>query len=508
MEKKISAAYPCSGCISDIYNKWYLGVPAHEFGQHYAWQSHLDGFGSHNISGGGIASAHDRRHFGWTTFGNVYEPTSNTTQDIVLRDYITTGDYIRISAPGKTWFIENRRRLNYYSTDSYHGWRWTVSEPLFPIQADSGLMIYKMGGLGGTLQHAFGKWDWKTCNSDSFYQITKTPYNNQFLPQSVNRYTGKQIVNLSFLPVKSTECNTIINQYNNQPLSFANFWGANGDSNTFFDIGYNTVYSPWSNPGFEANIYDSLTIELTGRNSDGSLNVKIIFTNMLLASPSKPQFLKASKQYTGNPPGAFYVRLNWLRNKEPDMSTYGIYKATTNTPGEDGAYTWLTSTSDTAYLDQSILMYDPNSRNYSSCPSLYATFSYKITAVDITDKESAMSERDSISGYFDPCTMEPSDNSLFSDEEGQLRNNLSQNYPNPFNPVTLINYSLKNDGHVMITLYDISGRSITVLVNENKTAGSYFVKFNASSYNLSSGIYFYKIEAQGFAQIRKMLLIK
>jgi tetratricopeptide (TPR) repeat protein len=79
-------------------------------------------------------------------------------------------------------------------------------------------------------------------------------------------------------------------------------------------------------------------------------------------------------------------------------------------------------------------------------------------------------------------------------------------YPSPFNPVTTIEYTLPIDVKVVIKIYDIIGREITTLVNEEKTAGRYFVKFNAS--NLSSGVYFYSINAGNFYQVKKLILAK
>jgi hypothetical protein len=83
---------------------------------------------------------------------------------------------------------------------------------------------------------------------------------------------------------------------------------------------------------------------------------------------------------------------------------------------------------------------------------------------------------------------------------------ISQNYPNPFNPSTKIDYDIATDGNVAIVLYDMSGREVAKLVNEFKTAGYYTVNFNAS--NLSSGMYFYRINASNFAQTKKMVLVK
>src|ERR1035437_784386 len=83
---------------------------------------------------------------------------------------------------------------------------------------------------------------------------------------------------------------------------------------------------------------------------------------------------------------------------------------------------------------------------------------------------------------------------------------LNQNYPNPFNPSTIISYSLPMASNVKLIVYNSIGQPVSVLENGFKNAGSYNVSFNASE--LSSGIYFCKIEAGQFSQIRKMMLLK
>ena len=90
--------------------------------------------------------------------------------------------------------------------------------------------------------------------------------------------------------------------------------------------------------------------------------------------------------------------------------------------------------------------------------------------------------------------------------ESQLTYNLSQNYPNPFNPVTKISYSLPKSGIITLKVYDILGKEVATLVNELKNAGNYSVDFNASSF--PSGIYFYKLESNGFNDVKKMILVK
>ena len=86
------------------------------------------------------------------------------------------------------------------------------------------------------------------------------------------------------------------------------------------------------------------------------------------------------------------------------------------------------------------------------------------------------------------------------------RFNLDQNYPNPFNPSTTITYQLPELSFVTITVYDVLGKKIATLINEDVQVGNHKVEFNESG--LSSGIYFYKLQTEKFTRIRKMVLIK
>lgn len=83
---------------------------------------------------------------------------------------------------------------------------------------------------------------------------------------------------------------------------------------------------------------------------------------------------------------------------------------------------------------------------------------------------------------------------------------LLQNFPNPFNPVTNIEFFLPNTGHVKIKVYDLIGQEVTTLLDEEKLSGYHRITFNAS--NLSSGIYFYRIQAGSFVETKKMILMK
>jgi hypothetical protein len=83
---------------------------------------------------------------------------------------------------------------------------------------------------------------------------------------------------------------------------------------------------------------------------------------------------------------------------------------------------------------------------------------------------------------------------------------LEQNFPNPFNPKTIIKYQIPKFSFVTLKVYDVLGSEVTKLVNEEKPIGSYTVDFNARA--LSSGIYFYRLQAGSFVETKKMILIK
>lgn len=85
---------------------------------------------------------------------------------------------------------------------------------------------------------------------------------------------------------------------------------------------------------------------------------------------------------------------------------------------------------------------------------------------------------------------------------------LGQNYPNPFNPSTIISFTLPVEGRVSLKLFDMLGREVGSLVNEERPAGTYDINFNAYTYSLSSGIYFYRLSSGAYSSIKKMIYLK
>ncbi|KUG25951.1 chitinase [hydrocarbon metagenome] len=131
----------------------------------------------------------------------------------------------------------------------------------------------------------------------------------------------------------------------------------------------------------------------------------------------------------------------------------------------------------------------------SNLPDTGSTVSYRLKQID----------NDGTFAYSKIVTVDLS--SITSvEEEIPVEYSLAQNYPNPFNPTTTIEYSIPKSVLVSIKIYDLLGREVRTLVNEEKSAGRYEVSFDGSE--LSSGIYVYSLKAGDFNKTRKLLLLK
>jgi hypothetical protein len=169
------------------------------------------------------------------------------------------------------------------------------------------------------------------------------------------------------------------------------------------------------------------------------------------------------------------VNLNWTTATEQNNKGFEIQRASGNeftTIGFIGGYGTSTEVHSYSFIDK-----DLNPGNYS----------YRLKQVDF-DGTSTISEQLNV------VITQPQ------------QFGLEQNYPNPFNPSTKIKYSLPETGHVSLKVYDIIGNEIAVLVSESKSMGTYEAEFNSGQ--LTSGIYFYKLEQGKFSEIRKMTLLK
>ena len=185
------------------------------------------------------------------------------------------------------------------------------------------------------------------------------------------------------------------------------------------------------------------------------------------------------------------VELLWDENVEKDFQYYEIYRSIDSEFNTDTMKTPTYSTIENKFDDLEVIQ--------------STTYYYVVTAVDYSGNKSGFSQKvftivaDVKSGAEIPTVYK-----------------LGQNYPNPFNPSTTIKYSIPSNKtplmrgvvgvFVTLKIYDILGREVETLVNEQQKAGNYEVNFDAST--LSSGIYFYRLQSYSFVESKKMILIK
>lgn len=301
-----------------------------------------------------------------------------------------------------------------------------------------------------------------------------------------------------------------------------------GDRWDAWSVSYNEVFSPYSSPSTvnwdnqNSGIFiylnsmsgNTANLEIY-KDGEGGWNLDAI---LQATPPSKPMLFRPVEiancnGTTGNP------RIIWDNNLEPDMvrtqgisvafKRYKIYRAmSTNENTAPNTYSYL-DTYDDYSPDDTANYIDNNPYNgvligcgLGGSNNNTDFWRYKIAAVDKYDDQSVMSDFVSVKGNW---VSEPDNKNLSNNKPVMF--SLFQNYPNPFNPVTEISFDLPLSTFVILIVYNAIGKEVARLLNsEYKNAGSYSVGFNAS--NLSSGIYFYRIEAGEFTNTKKMVFIK
>jgi hypothetical protein len=175
------------------------------------------------------------------------------------------------------------------------------------------------------------------------------------------------------------------------------------------------------------------------------------------------------------------VALNWTTSSETNNARFEIERTAVTNGQQTG---WNKIGTVNGFGNSTV----PKSYSFNDRGLNSGTYSYRLKQVDLN-------------GHFAYHNLNNEVN-IGTPEKFEL----SQNYPNPFNPSTQIDFEIPKDGNVNISIYDNSGKLVSTLTDGFKAAGYYSVIFNAS--NLSSGVYFYRLESQNISQVKKMTLIK
>ena len=212
-------------------------------------------------------------------------------------------------------------------------------------------------------------------------------------------------------------------------------------------------------------------IKITGGpDSSGGCNIATYFGKLATSSSETFLYLRETVYYANT---ADSIRANELTHNAPkpaanDTISFTFRYIAPNTP----------NTTDTIYANGNSVVVD-----HSTKDDRWYFANNKVISITTT-------------GINDPSSV--------------VRNfTLEQNYPNPFNPTTNIKFSLDKSSLVTLKVFDVNGKEISSLINnKNYGAGNYSVNFDAAKFNLNSGVYFYKLEANGLSEIKKMMLIK
>jgi len=184
---------------------------------------------------------------------------------------------------------------------------------------------------------------------------------------------------------------------------------------------------------------------------------------------------------------------------------YTDYLANVST---DGGTTWLESNifalKNRSNVQEVYLSLNKNLIFNESSGNYRADYFYIVDEIPGDAYLSQNSFSSSNEWYYDSLIIETTPVNVY--EEALYSYSLSQNYPNPFNPTTSIQYAISSRQFVTLKVYDVLGNEIETLINEEKSAGSYEVEFNAIG--LSSGIYFYRLQAGSFIETKKMILLQ
>lgn len=176
------------------------------------------------------------------------------------------------------------------------------------------------------------------------------------------------------------------------------------------------------------------------------------------------------------------AEISWAPNKEEDIKSYSLYRSTDSQFDPDTLTSFIYSTADTFYVDTDV--------------EFGQTYYYKVSAFDFAGNLSDYSPSASVFITTDVLT-----NNIVPE-----RFELYQNFPNPFNPTTKISFAIPQRSNVKLAVYNIIGQMVAELINTEMAAGYHTVDFNAANY--SSGLYFFRITARDFVDVKKMMLLK
>ena len=448
---------------------WLLGS-SHPYSSsitHRAWGMLRSGFD------GICANAYERERVAWIN----PNPITGDILNAPFTDYVETGVAYKYKPTGgatnEYYYFENHQKLNIYCDATRN-------------PNDKGIFVYHMQGIysesdNNRCKTSNGQFNWNDPFTTNCWGNTLPAY--KMISVNRNGYN-----NMDRIPKSGGGTELLYAFINENGVAVCGGWPWGEGLNNSFNLVYNNVFSPKSNPNTNtwANQATSFTMEVFDQNGS-TVNAKFYLTDPYAGKPSKPQWLQVTVYNTGI---NSHPKLTWDANLESDVQSaspgYLIERKINS-----GAWSQIATVSGTTteYIDYAV--------NYAGSGPNIAY--YKIRAKDTQGLISVYSDINLIH-YGDAWKIGTEQEEVVSEYS------LQQNYPNPFNPTTTISYSILKNGLVTLKVYDILGIEVAELVNEVKEAGNYSVTFNASE--LPSGIYFYTLTSGNFIATKKLILLK
>jgi hypothetical protein len=549
---------------SPIHLPGFLPLQAHELGHYHYGGCHAR-YGVMNGGYCGFFTGLDSWHSPWESIKLEYgdhtvvdyeESATYYLEDFSSRNYSDVLEILEVPISTNEFFlIANRMQESSWDRimagDTAHDNAFREINPeygkgVYIYHTPSGYSYYPQmdmelaDGLFNWTQVGSQTPDWSSTQQIEYYKKTSVSYANDQSTGGMNAKDDKSIFTwfgIGKRHVNLGEDGTDRLFTNNEEIWTSRAW--KGDRWDAWKPGYNEVFSPYSSPSTNTwnNSYSGIFIWIKSYDGntaeieiyrDKDENGQTLIADILEATPpSRPMGLKIEEHY---PIDSTFCRpmLIWNHNREPDMwrgqsndqKRYRIFKAKrTSMSYIPYSYSMVAEIDlednevDPAFwIDYSEKLYDCSEWDQPPYGNP-APVRYKIQAVDNgldnNVRYSVLSDFASDVIITGGIPQEDGLNLTGMDEETLTTPksfNLHPNYPNPFNPVTNIQYDIPEDALVTLKIFDLSGREVAILVNEYKVAGYYIYSFDASY--LSSGVYFYKLEAGGFESVRKMILLK
>jgi M6 family metalloprotease-like protein len=327
----------------------------------FAWWGALSSWGYKAY----IANSFERYQLQWSEEPDIYtiNTGSTLTSTITLPDDVTTGKSLRIAVnPSKNqyFYIENHQKLSYWENHAPFSRHPENIDGLI----EKGFYVIRQNGLEGNqreLLPADGRYDWevnqKISTSDGILPVFK-----RLNPNPINGYHDL-IKRIPYVWAGITEYNNVMYTENSDALPIKDL-RYRGDGNDAFRVGYNEVFSQWSNPNSDISHGESTNFAFKVNDENA---ITIYINTALDGPPSKPQLCNTA--LNGSNP-----RLSWITtNAEPDIKHYEIWKKN----GSSASWFIREATPDNYYVDE-----------MDEYPTVY----YKVRAVDIEDNMSTFTE--------------------------------------------------------------------------------------------------------------------